>query len=112
MEYQYYRKSKPKIKTWLNKMMRRRGTVVTLIIAVPVLSFMLFSKRGIIERISLSIEKNNKTRSLQHEEQKRDNLQKKLQELDSNPKAIEKVAREKYNLIREGETLYRVKREN
>ena len=38
-------------------------------------------------------------------------LQEQSKALEKDPKAIEKVAREKYGMIREGETVYKVKKE-
>jgi cell division protein FtsB len=111
MEYQYYRKTKPKVKTWLNKTMRKKNVVIPLLIAIPVISFMLFSKRGIIERISLESLKQEKIQERVQVKKQVEQLQKESKALDNDPKAIEKVAREKYTLTRENETVYKVKRE-
>jgi cell division protein FtsB len=40
-----------------------------------------------------------------------EDLQKELKALDNDPKAIEKVARERYQLVRANETVYKVKRD-
>jgi cell division protein FtsB len=111
MEYQYYRKAKPKIKTWLNKTLRKKNVVIPLLIAIPVISFMLFSKRGIIERISLEATKKEKIQEQVIKRKQVEELQKESKALDNDQKAIEKVAREKYGLARENETVYKVKRD-
>jgi len=36
-------------------------------------------------------------------------LRKKIHELETNPKAIEKIAREKYGMVKEGEEIFRIK---
>ena len=111
MEDQYYRKTKPKVKTWLNKVLRNKNVVIPLLIAIPVISFMLFSKRGIIERFALESEKNQKIQEQKMKKKRIEDLQKELKALDNDPKAIEKVARERYQLVRANETVYKVKRD-
>lgn len=111
MEYQYYRKAKPKVKTWLNKTMRKKNVVIPLLIAIPVLSFMLFSKRGIIERLSLESLKQEKIQEEMMLREQIETLHKESKALDYDLRTIEKVAREKYGLTRENETVYKVKRE-
>ncbi len=111
MEYQYYRKAKPKVKTWLNKTMRKKSVVIPLLIAIPVISFMLFSKRGVVERISLEATKKEKIQELRIQKKTYDELQKQSKALDNDLKAIERVAREKYGFIREDEIVYKVKRD-
>ena len=111
MEDQYYRKSKPKFKSWLNKTLRKKNVLVTLLVTVPAFSFMFFSNKGIIQRLSLEAEK-------KAEQQVVDKLireQKKLQalnnKLDSDRAAIEKAAREKWKWVKQGEILYLYKSE-
>lgn len=111
MEDQYYRKSKPKIRFGFTKLIRRKSFVISLLILIPVFSFMFFSKRGILERISLEMEKKEKLNELQIEQKRHEDLQKELKALETDPKAIEKAARERYKLKRQGETLYLVNRE-
>ncbi|MBA4312977.1 MAG: hypothetical protein C0417_10135 [Chlorobiaceae bacterium] len=110
MEEQYYRKEKPKLKTWLTKTLRKKSVLIGLLIGLPLLSFMLFSNKGILQRISLESEKKaaeEKVKLIKIEQQK---LLNESKALDNDPKAIERVAREKYGMIKQGETVYKIKR--
>jgi cell division protein FtsB len=111
METQYYRKPRPKIKNWFNKTIRKKNVVITLLIVIPVVSFMLFSNKGIIQRLTLESQKKEMQAKVGEAQQEHTRLQQQLKALDDDPKAIEKVAREKYGMIRDGETVYKVKKE-
>ncbi len=112
MDDQYYRKSRPKFDFlgWLKKRLKKRTTLIAALFIVPALSFVTFSNRGILKRLSLQSEKQEMQEKVQQalEEQKR--LQAQSKALEKDPKAIEKVAREKYGMVREGETVYKVKK--
>jgi len=111
MEDQYYRKVKPKFKSWFNRSLRKKSVLITLVIVLPAISFILFSNKGILQRLNLESDKKimeEKIRQAQAEQQR---LQQESKALDTDPKAIEKVAREKYGMIKDGETVYKVKRE-
>jgi cell division protein FtsB len=111
MENQYYRKPRPKIKNWVNQTLRKKHIVITLLIVVPVFSFMLFSNKGVLQRVSLESQKKEMQAKVREAQQEQVRLQQQSKALDADPKAIEKVAREKYGMIREGETVYKVKKE-
>jgi len=111
MENQYYRKPRPKIKGWINKTLRKKSVLLVLLIAVPAVSFMMFSNKGIIQRLSLESEKKDMQEKIHQSQQEQLRLQQQSKALDADPKAIEKVAREKYGMIKEGETVYKVKKE-
>lgn len=70
---------------------------------------MLFSNRGFLKRLSLEAEKKAMEEKIREAQQEQLQLQVQSKALDNDPKAFEKVAREKYGLIREGETVYKVK---
>jgi len=110
MENQYYRKPRPKIKSWINKTLRKKRVLLVLLIAIPAVSFMMFSNKGIIQRFSLESEKKEIQVQIHQAQQEQLLLQQQSKALDTDPKAIEKVAREKYGMIKEGETVYKVKR--
>ncbi len=111
MDNQYYRKTKPKLKSWLNRTLRKKFVLLTLLITLPTLSFMMFSNKGIIQRLTLEREKEAMRIKINQTLQEQQKLQQQSKALDSDPKAIEKVAREKYGMIREGETVYKVRKE-
>ena len=113
MDDQYYRKAKPKpgVFGWIRKIANNKRIFLTLLISLPLLYLVTFSNKGILKRMSLEGEKRlmeEKVRQAQVELQR---LQDQSRALDRDGKAIEKVAREKYGMIREGETVYRVKKE-
>ena len=113
MDDQFYRKkhSKRSATEWLKRVFREKKVRWTLIVAVPVFGFMTFSNKGILQRIHLTNQKHEmevKVREAQDEQRR---LRQQLKALDNDKKAIEKVAREKYGMVREGETVYRVKKE-
>lgn len=111
MDNQYYRKTKPKLKNWLNRTLRKKFVLLTLLITLPTLSFMMFSNKGILQRLTLEGEKEEMRIKINQTLQEQQKLQQQSKALDSDPKAIEKVAREKYGMIREGETIYKVRKE-
>ncbi len=113
MDDQYYRKARPKfnILGWCKKQLKKRNVLLTLLIVIPVLSFVTFSNRGILKRMSLESEKQVMQEKVKQALEEQKQLQEQSKALDKDPKAIEKVAREKYGMIREGETVYKVKKE-
>ncbi len=111
MDNQYYRKSQPKLSGWFKKAIRKKSVVITLIIALPALSFIIFSNKGILQRYTLENEKRDMLQKIQQAQIEQRRLQHESKALDSDPKAIEKVAREKYGMIKDGETVYKVKKE-
>jgi cell division protein DivIC len=113
MNDQYYRKDKQRqsIVDMLKKKWKNKNLRLTLLIVVPVFCFITFGNKGIIQRFRLESQKQvieEKIRQAQQEHQK---FLEQSKALDNDPKAIEKVAREKYGMIREGENVYKVKKE-
>ena len=69
----------------------------------------IFGNKGIIYRIRLESEKKQLEEQFQTEINKSEELQKEINELNNSENKIEKVAREKYGLTKEGEQIYRIK---
>ncbi len=113
MDDQYYRKAKPKFKVpaSLKKVLGNKSILLTLLVVLPVASFITFSNRGIIKRMSLESDKEMMQEKIRLAQLEQARLQELSKDLDSDLKAIEKVAREKYGMVREGETVYKVKKE-
>ena len=113
MDEQYSRKSRPKVNllSWLRQQLKKRGILLTLLIGIPVFSFVMFSNKGILKRMSLESEKQEMEEKVKQALLEQRQLQEQSKALEKDPKAIEKVAREKYGMIREGETVYKVKKE-
>ena len=73
--------------------------------------FILFSNKGVFKRLSLEAEKRSMEEQIQAAQHEQQELLGQSKALDSDPRAIEKVAREKYGMIREGETVYKIRKE-
>jgi cell division protein FtsB len=113
MDDQYYRKPTPKsaVAARVKQLMRHKRALLAAIILVPVLSFVTFSNRGVLKRVSLEGEKTAMQQQVDAANREQTQLQEQSKALDRDPRAIEKVAREKYGMVRDGETVYKVKKE-
>ena len=113
MEDQYYRKSKPQFNLirFARKLLGKRSVLITFGVAVPAMLFMVFSNKGVLRRVSLESEKQAMLEKIRQTQAEQQQLIQQSKALDSDPKALEKVAREKFGMIKEGETVYRVKRD-
>ena len=113
MEDLYYRKDRsPRgAVRGAGKFLKDRRLRYALLIALPVVVFMTFSNKGLLQRLHLESQKREIQTRILLAEQEQSRLQDQVKALDSDPRAIEKVAREKYGMIREGETVYKVRKE-
>lgn len=80
-----------------------------LVIVLLLVYMTIFGNKGLIYRIDLESEKKQLEEELQTEINKGEELQKEINELNNSESKIEKVAREKYGLTKEGEQIYRIK---
>jgi cell division protein FtsB len=113
MSDQYYRKPRTSlsIRPLFQRLGRNKMFMLALLIAVPASMFMLFSNRGIMKRMSLEADKAEMEQKVREAELEQDRLNDQSKALDTDGRAIEKVAREKYGFLREGETVYKVKKD-
>ena len=84
------------------------------LLGIPFLVFATFSSKGILHRMRLEEEKRVWEQKVREEEVERQRLEKQAKALETDTApggAVEKVARERYGMVREGETVYRVKKE-
>lgn len=86
----------------------RKTFFFVLLIFLLVLSYALFGKKGILQRVDLEMENKELRQKLKEEQDKTIMLQKEIEQLKSSDKKIEKVAREKYNMSKEGEEIYKI----
>lgn len=61
-----------------------------------------------MQRVELEMENRQLKEKLKTEQDKSLMLQKEIEELRTSDKKIEKVAREKYNMVKDGEEIYKV----
>ncbi|KXK41023.1 MAG: Cell division protein FtsB [Chlorobi bacterium OLB5] len=86
----------------------RRKFFVYLLILLAVLSYAVFGKKGILQRVELEMENRELRDKLKAEQERTIILQKEIEDLKTSDKKIEKVAREKYNMVKDGEEIYKV----
>ena len=113
MNGQYYRKAKSqfRIPGVLKKVAGNKALMLTILFAFPALSFIMFSNKGVVKRLSLASEKKMIQQEVQDAQSEQIRLQRLSKGLDRDPQAIEKVAREKFFMVRENETVYKVKKD-
>jgi cell division protein FtsB len=86
----------------------RKKFFMYLVVLLAVLSFAVFGKKGILQRVELEMENRNLKEKLAQEQQKTLMLQKEIEEIKTSDKKIEKVAREKFGMVKDGEEIYKV----
>jgi cell division protein FtsB len=86
----------------------RRKFFLYILVLLLILSYAVFGKKGILQRVELEMENRELKEKLKSEQDKTIMLQKEIEELRTSDKKIEKVAREKYGMIKEGEEIYKV----
>ncbi|MBM2841371.1 MAG: Septum formation initiator [Bacteroidetes bacterium] len=114
MDDLFYRKDRKKvdIRAMLKKLARNKRAVLGFVIGIPLALFLFFGSHGIVQRIRLQNQKSDlEAKTLQADAETK-KLQAESKALDGDRKAIEKVAREKHGMIREGETVYKVRKKN
>jgi len=110
MDNLFYRKRKgrPDLRALLKKMLRNRRLMLALVIGVPLAGVVIFGNHGILQRVRLERRKTELQEQIRAEEAERKALQEESKKLDTDKAEIEKVAREKHHMSREGEQVYRV----
>lgn len=86
----------------------RRRFFIYLLILLAVLSYAVFGKKGILQRVELEMENRELREKLKAEQDRTIMLQKEIEDLKTSDRKIEKVAREKYNMVKDGEEIYKV----
>jgi len=110
MDNLFYRKKKgrPDLRALARKMLKNRRLMLALVLGIPVAGFVLFSNHGILQRIRLQQRKAELEMQIRAGEEERKSLELELKKLETDKAEIEKVAREKHHMAREGEQVYRV----
>jgi cell division protein FtsB len=92
------------------KVFKTRRRALFAIIGTLLVSYFLFNNRGVIARIRLEHQRQVMIEKVRAADEETKRLQSYLKALDGDKKTIEKVAREKYGMARDGETVYKVKK--
>ena len=82
---------------------------VLFVIFLGLVSYLyIFSNNGLLKRLSLESEKKQIEKQLEMEMKKQDSLQNKIKEIQNSNEELEKIAREKYGMTKEGEKIYKI----
>ncbi len=106
----YYRKEQKgfHLRTFLKKLLRSKRAVVVMVVGFPLGFYVLFGSHGVVQRIKLQRQKTEMGEKIRQAEEERRRLQAEVKALDGDARAIEKIARERYGMHRQGETVYKV----
>jgi cell division protein FtsB len=99
------------LKKILKKAAKNKKRTALFIFLFILFLYLLFDNKGIITRLKLEAEKREWNQKLQADSAETRRLQEQIKALESDKKTIEKIAREKYGMKREGETVYQVKKD-
>ena len=110
MDNLFYRKTRSRVdlKATAKKLLKNKKLLIACGIALLLGSYVIFGNRGILQRFRLQQQKAELEVKIKQAEEETKNLQSQSKALDGDKKAIEKVAREKYGMVREGEKVYKV----
>ena len=114
MNSTFYRSLEPK-RLWRDMAKKaaknKRRTLIIALLALLFLYF-LFDNKGIIKRIRLEGKKQEMTDQVRADSIESQRLQTQIKALQGDQKTMEKIAREKYGMARQGETVYKVKKDS
>ena len=110
---EFYRKAqkRSRIKSLLKKIFRIKRRSVLALLGILLFSFLFFANNGIIARVKLEQRRTEMIEKVLQSEEETKQLQAQVKALEGDKKTIEKVAREKYGMMRDGEKVYRVKKD-
>ena len=108
----FYRRKKKAIDIagLLRKVVRNKRLMILLVAGVPLGLYVVFGNRGILQRIRLERQRSDMENQIREAEAETRRLESQSKALDGDKKAIEKVARERYGMVRDGETVYKINR--
>ena len=111
MESLFYRKIRvpSPVRDAVRRLLKNRRLALGIALGIPFALFLLFNSRGVVQRVKLERKKVELQQKIRSAEEETARLQAESRALDGDKKAIERVAREKYGMAKEGETVYRVK---
>ncbi|HUI29041.1 MAG TPA: septum formation initiator family protein [Candidatus Acidoferrales bacterium] len=89
------------------KRLKKKNAAILFVLSVG-LVYVLFDSHGLIQRIRLESEKSSLENKIRELEQEDASLQIEIQKLETDYKEIERIAREKYFMHRNGEKIIKV----
>lgn len=90
---------------------KRRRRLLFAVIGILILSFVLFSDTGVINRFALEQEKKDLKHKIKESRKETDSLNKRMKMLQNDDEEIERVAREKYGMKKKGEEIFLIERD-
>ncbi len=96
------------MKATAKKLLKNKKLLFACGVAVLLGGYVVFGNRGILQRIRLQQQKAELEVKIKQAEEETKKLQSQSKALDGDKKEIEKVARENYGMVREGEKVYKV----
>lgn len=111
MDSRFLRKYRPSLKFSPGALFGNKNLLILLLVGIPVLSFITFSPRGLLKRMSLESEKSALTAKVAELEAEQARLIRQSRDLEHDMMVIEGIARER-GLIYPGETVYIVRNED
>jgi cell division protein FtsB len=93
---------------WWHRSAKGRRFGLMLLVGIPIIAYVLLNPHGIIQRVRLELAKREMEEKLREAEVEQQQLQDLSKRLENDKHTIEKIAREKYGMLRAGETVYRV----
>ncbi len=114
MENQFYRKkpsSRHILRDVLKKAVKNKKSTAVLLFSIVLAVYLTFDNKGIIARVRLESQKRQLQEKILQAEAETKELQAQIKALEGDKKTIEKIAREKYGMAKDGETVYRVKKD-
>jgi cell division protein FtsB len=112
MKGDFYRlRGGTRLKGAAKRLLKNKRSLFTLFAALIAVLYVLFDNRGVVRRISLEMKKRELTEATIRAREEMKILQAHLKAVEGDKKTIERLARERYGMAREGETVYRVKKD-
>jgi cell division protein FtsB len=113
MDNQFYRNIQPDrfLKKIVKKAAKNKKRTILIISLFILFLYLLLDNKGILRRLSLEAEHHEWIEKLQADSAETKKLELEIKALENDNKAIEKAAREKYGMKREGETVYQIKKD-
>ncbi len=113
MDEKFYRKEKPlwrRPESWFKKLISNNFFKFVLLPLFIMLFFFFISDKGPLKRIQLENERKILEEKVKQAKAEQERLKNQLKLLETDNFYIEKAAREKHNMAKEGETVYKLKK--
>lgn len=93
----------------MRKFLSNPVNLIFISIVIALLFYLVFAEKGLIKRVRLEIELKKLKKEIEKIENENASLREKIHKLETDPKEIERIAREKYGMAKEGEEVFIIK---